>query len=127
MAAKAVLVPIAAARVGLWDRFQCLAEQRVSEGNLTAGERLWEVVRSSGPAPRLTIRSTRHRADFVECSLDLESGVLTCKAGSAINADPLHFQLLEGTHDMLRRDVGDCTADQAIALILDELVWIEGC
>ncbi len=125
MTANAGMVPLNAARSEFWERFQRLAELRVREGNLVAGEPLWEIVRASGSPPRLTIRSTTCPTDFSECSLDPESGVLTCRPGPAIDAGVLRWQLLEGTSDTLRGCDQDCTVDQAVTWILDELVWIE--
>ena len=125
MAANAAMVPSLAKEMGFWDKFQCLAEQRVREGNLLAGERLWEIGRSPGMPHMFTIRSTMDPADFLECSLDGEAGVLTCNPGSAIKADPMRFRVCGGTAGALWREGRDCTLDQAISLILDELVWIE--
>ena len=125
MAAKAVAVPLAAEHIRFWDRFQSLAEQRIREGNLVSGEQLWEIVTSPGVAPRFTIQSTRHAAESLECSLNLETGVLTCRPGTAIKADPLNFHILRGIADTLRRNCENCTLEQAMDLILDELLWIE--
>ena len=127
MAANAAMAPSLAKETGLWDRFQCVAEQRIKEGNLLAGERLWEIGRSPGMPHTFTIRSTIDPADFLECSLDGEAGVLTCTPGSAIRADPLRFQVSGETAGALGREGRDFTLEQAIFLILDELVWIEDC
>ena len=127
MAAQAGIVPSIAHKMDFWDRFQCLTEQRVKEANFVAAERLWEIGKAAGAAQTLTIRSTIDPSNFLECSLDAEAGVLTCRQGSALKVDSLRFQLLGGTVDMLRREGRDCTLDQAITLILDELVWIDEC
>ena len=127
MAANAFSVPMATADTNFWNRFRCLAERRVSEGNVVAGERLWELVPSSGWESRFIVRSTKYLCDCVECSLDLESGFITCTPGSATDSSQVRFQLLEGKHGKLRRDGVECTIDQAVAWILDQLVWVEDC
>src|SRR3954447_8079591 len=81
MAARAVLVPADTADLEFWYCFQRIIEQRLSEGNILAGERLWELAPSSGPEPRFTIRATGYQADCIECELDLESNVLSCTPG----------------------------------------------
>jgi hypothetical protein len=128
MAPKAVVTlakdrsaPAAKAVTGWWDRFQSLAEVRVQEGNLVAGERLWHIVKSPDVVQALIIQSTRHPADFVECSLDGQSRVLTCRQGSAIGSGVLSFQLPEAPLPA----EGRCTVEQALGLILDQLVWLE--
>src|SRR5215469_15869626 len=90
MAPRMVDAP-SAEHIQCWNQFQSLAEGRVNEGNLVAGERLWELVKSSDPAGRLIIRSSSDPADSVECSLN--AGVLTCRSGSRIECDALEFRL----------------------------------
>jgi hypothetical protein len=109
----------------IWERFRFLAACRVQEGNLVAGERLWEIVDSSGGAPLFTIQSTTDANDSLECSLDPQTGVLNCRPGPSIKTSALRFELPGGTGGQLRRDGADCTLDQAIALLLDQLVWVE--
>jgi hypothetical protein len=110
-----------------WNRFQSLAEGRIDEGNLVAGERLWELVKSQDPGRRLVIRSSIDPADFVECSLDLGAGVLTCRPGSAIECDTLVFRLADGTAGRLLVDERQFTLEQAVTMILDKLVWMDSC
>jgi hypothetical protein len=112
-------------RIQCWNRFQSLAEGRIHEGNLVAGERLWELVKSPHPARRLIIRSSIDPADFVECSLDPGAGVLTCRPGSAIECDDLVFRLAGDTADMLLVDDRQFTLEQALTMILDRLVWMD--
>jgi hypothetical protein len=124
MAAKALVLPPAARLVALWDEFQQLSEHGLREGNMVAGEQLWTIVRSPGELS-FAIQSTRDPADFVECSLDCESRVLTCRPGPAVVAGALTFQLDEQRSGALCRNGVDYTLSQVLSLILDELVWIE--
>lgn len=121
MAAKAFAVPTE--RSIWWDRFQNLAEVRVQEGNLLAGEQIWQVVKSPELAQALVIQSTRHPADFVECSLDGQSCVLTCRPASATASDVLSFQLPQAMAEQQPRAESECTIEQALGLILDQLIW----
>jgi hypothetical protein len=106
-----------------WRQFRALAQRHIDEGNLVAGERIWEIVQSGDPATWLTIRSTRWAADSVDCVFDVSTGSLTCAPGAAIAAPPLTFQVLPG--GIVRRGGVECTIDEAVNLILDELVWKE--
>lgn len=117
MAAKAVAVSITPDLTALWQRFQMLVEHRVCEGNILAGERLWEILKSPGVGLGITIRSTRYASGSVECSLDPESGVLTCRAGVENRLEPLELRVLGA--------FVDCALGRAIDRILDELVGIE--
>jgi hypothetical protein len=108
-----------------WNQFQSLAEGRVNEGNLVAGERLWELVKSPDPAGRLVIRSSSDPADSFECSLN--AGVLTCRPGSAIECDALEFRLAGDGAGMLLADEHRFTVEQALTMILDTLVSMDSC
>ena len=125
MAAKAVVVRVEASENRLWSLLRRLAEQRVSEGNIVAGERLWELVPSSSEELQFTIRSIRDQSDSIECLLDPETGVLTCKTGAVINGESLTFQLLGGTCWKMQCAGKNCTIDEVIARMLDQLIWIE--
>ena len=92
-------------------------------GQSIAGERLWEIVQSGDPAAALTIRSTRWAADSVDCVFDVSTGSLTCAPGAAIAAPALTFQVLPS--GIIRRGGMECTIDEAVNLVLDELVWKE--
>ena len=109
----------------VWRRFRCLAERHIEEGNLVAGERLWEIVPSPDESAALTIRSTRWTSDSVECAYDASTGALTCAPGTAIVAPTLTFHVCTDDPGMFRRGGVDCTVDEAVALVLDELVWFE--
>jgi len=111
-----------AEHIQCWNLFQSLAEGRVKEGNLVAGERLWEVVKPPDRASRLIIRSSSNPDDCVECSLD--AGILTCQPGSAIECDSLVFRLAGDTAGMVLADEHRFTLDQALTMMLDQLVSI---
>jgi hypothetical protein len=108
-----------------WNRFQSLAESRIHEGNLVAGERLWELLKSPDPRGRLIIRSSRDPAVFIECSFDPGAGILTCRLGSAIECDALAFRLAGDTVGMLWVDERQFRPEQALTMILDQLVWMD--
>jgi len=110
-----------------WNRFQSLAEGRIHEGNLVAGERLWELVKSPDLGTRLIIRSSIDPAEFVECSLDPGAGVLRCRPGSETECDALVFRLADDTADRLLVDDRQFTCEQAVTMILDRLVWMDSC
>jgi hypothetical protein len=101
------------------------AERRVQEGNLLAGEPVWRIATHSGEPRRFTIQSTAALADFMECSLDLERGLLTCSRGEAIGSTPLRFELPAGDIGTLRCGTAQYTLDEAVLAMLDELVWTE--
>jgi len=112
--------------MAVWGRFQDLVEQRLSEGNIVAGEPQWKVVRPAAEASRFTIRGSGYASSSLECSLDADSGVLKCGcAGSG--GELLSWHLVEGTADTLRQDGVDYTIGQAVNLALDKLVWPDDC
>lgn len=117
MAAKAV--SLSPERIAWWDRFQNLAELRIAESNLLSGECLWRIVKSQDGGA-LLIQSTRHPGDFLECSADLQAAVLRCRPAPALDAAGLVFRV---------QQEGDCSVEQALHQILDQLVWREdgGC
>jgi hypothetical protein len=122
MAAKAVAI-FGTEKSVWWDRFQNLAESRVQEGNLLAGEQIWQIVKSPELAQVLTIQSTRRPADYVECSMDGQSCVLMCRPGSDIAGEVLSFQLPVANAEQQPRQKSECTIEQALGQILDQLVW----
>jgi hypothetical protein len=117
MAAKAV--SLSPERIAWWDRFQNLAELRIAESNLLSGECLWQILKSQDGGV-LLIQSTRHPGDFLECSADLQAAILRCRPAPALESAGLVFRVQQD---------GDCTVEQALHLILDQLVWREegGC
>ena len=125
MAARALVIPAGSAGMDLWQRFLSLADQYVQEGNFLAGECLWEIGTLPGACSAMVIRSTTDPAGFVECSFDSETGILSCRPGSAIRVDPVSFPLFDVANDALRQECGACTLEEAISFVLDELVSIE--
>jgi hypothetical protein len=113
MAAKAV--SLSPERIAWWDRFQNLAELRIAESNLLSGECLWQIVKSQDGGV-LLIQSTRHPGDFLECSADLQAAILRCRPAPALESSGLVFCV---------QQEGDCTVEQALHQILDQLVWRE--
>jgi len=124
MAAKAAIVLFPAKDTEFWERFHRMTEQRVVEGNVVAGERLWEIERTPCVPLSFTIRSTIDPSDFVECSLNVEASVVTCRPGPVIKGGPLAFRLTGAALQALQHHTEECTVEQAIGLILDRLVWI---
>jgi hypothetical protein len=127
----------------------------VRECNALAGERLWGVMsRKQSPfrvavgqavspasrqwttsdppqqagenaCPTLTIESTTCPGDFVECTLDPVTGILSCRPGPALTAGCCEFQVERGAQG-LRRGESVYNTAEALALILDELVFMHG-
>jgi hypothetical protein len=124
MAAKAATVLFPAKDTEFWKWFHRMTEERIVEGNVLAGERLWEIQSTPCVPLSFTIRSTIDPSDFLECSLDIEAGVVTCSPGPVIEGDPLAFRLSGAAVHPLQHNRGECTVEQAIGLILDRLVWI---
>ena len=124
MAAKAAIIPFPAKNTEFWKRFHQMTEQRVVEGNVLAGERLWEIPSTPCGPFSFTIRSTIDPSDFVECSLDAEASVVTCRPEPVIKAGPLAFRLTGAAGQPLQHDTEECTVEQAIGLMLDRLVCI---
>lgn len=122
MAPKMVAAP-SAEHIQCWTRFQSLAEGRINEGNLVAGERLWELVKSPDLPARLIIRSSSDHGEFVECSLDAD--VLTCRPGLAIDCNALVFRLAGDAGGMASTDEHRFTIEQALTMVLDRLVSMD--
>lgn len=114
MAAKAAIVLFPAKDTEFWKRFHRMTEQRVVEGNVLAGERLWEIGSTPCVPLSFTIRSTIDPSDFLECSLDAEAGVVTCRPGPSIKAGTLAFRLTGAAVQPLQHDTEECTVEQAI-------------
>ena len=109
----------------LWNRFGMEAEARVRECNAMAGERLWSVRSHDQAELRLVVESTGCPDDYIECTLDPVAGVLVCRPGPALEAACCQFQVAaDGTS--LRLGEVEYTVSEALALILDELVFVHG-
>lgn len=117
-----------AARLGpmaIWNRFRMEAEARVRECNAVAGERLWAAKVQEPMAFRLVVESTGCPEDSIECTLDAAAGVLSCRPGPALTAGCCEFRIA-GEGMTLRMGDSEYTISEALALILDELVFVHG-
>lgn len=127
MAAKSVAIPMASDRTALWTQFQDLAKHLIDEGNTIAGERLWSLVTTSGPSPKFTIGCSKAKDDRVECSLNMETGVVTCKPGPASDRAPFRFEFMPDPGGKLWGWGKAWSLEEALAMILGELVWTQDC
>jgi hypothetical protein len=113
------------APVHFWDAFRALAASRVRECNAIAGTALWETLETAGvdsTSPEISgndtyflIRSRHNPGDFLECSLDPESGAVLCRPGPAIRGDTLRLSLLGA----------GCSWVEAVTKALDQLVSLD--
>jgi hypothetical protein len=113
-----------------WSRIRFLSQQRIQEGNAVAGECLWTLTEGDPEAKCFTIGHIRSGEDYIECSLDPETWILTCKPGPARESGALVFEIIAGSSASVRHDGRDRSVDEAVTLILDELVrhgrWEDG-
>jgi len=123
--AGSALVPVPTELFDVWQQFQSLAEARVLEGNIVAGERLWEVVKSADLGGVLIIQSTRRPANSVKCSVNARERLLTCQSGSAFGQPVLAFYVRGGSTVQLCCGQGEFTLHEALSQVLDQLVWTE--
>ena len=119
MAAQPVMVESYIAPLVFWERFQKELEAQVSECNTVAGERLWSIVRSTGPVACILVQSSTRAGDHIECAFDTDRGILNCTPGPALYAEALRF---EWTGSSLRCGGRDLTCGEALRVVLDELV-----
>jgi hypothetical protein len=129
MAASAVVAEPAPERMAAWSRIRSLSQKRIHEGNAVAGERLWTLTGN----PEVTCFTIGHVGpgeEYIECSLDLETWILTCRPGRAREGGVLLFESMAGSSASLRHAGSDRSVEEAVTLILDELVrhsgWEEG-
>ena len=111
--------------LAFWDRFQHLAAVRVRECNIVAGEELWITTGAADPIPTVVVVSTTCSQNRVECSFDPDRRILACKPGPALRIEPHQFEWIAETGDILRRESREFTLDEAVNLLLDELVCTE--
>ena len=126
MAASAVVAGPAPERMAAWSRFRSVAQQRIHEGNAVAGERMWALTHEDARIPCFTIGCTLSGDNYVECSLDVETWLLTCKPGPAGGNSALIFEILAGSSAALRHAGRDRSVEEAVTLILNELVRLAG-
>jgi hypothetical protein len=122
MTTQPVMLEPRVARAAFWDRFQRELEIRVRECNLVAGEPLWVISGTGGPLGRFRVHSATRPADRIECSFDMDRGVLVCAPGPGVRARRLRFQWRDGN---LLLDGCACDVDEALRLVLDQLVCID--
>lgn len=122
MATRACVISDQLAPLEFWNRFRRDAEQRVEECNIIAGEPLWKAVASAEPNLRLTIQSASRSADRIDCAFDPDAAVLTCIPGPDLRGRTRHFRW---TGETLRRGGSEFTHAELLALILDELIWLD--
>ena len=122
MTTQPVMLEPRAARAAFWDRFGRELEARVRECNAVAGEPLWVTSRTGGPLGDFRVESATRSGDRVECSFDLERGILVCAPGPGVRAKRLRFQWREANLLLNGREYD---FDQALRLVLDQLVWID--
>lgn len=125
-AASASVVGPAPERLAVWNRFRSLSQQRIQEGNVVAGERLWTLVDAAAGVPGFTIVHAGCSEDSVVCSLDLASWTLTCTPGPTAGCAALTFALTGRSRIRLRHEGRERTLDEAVTLILDALVRTYG-
>jgi hypothetical protein len=103
-----------------WVRFQSLADERVSECNALAGERLWISANSIGS---WAVYAAGNPADSVSCSADAEAGLLMCKPGAAVCGETVVFECSDGSVEVVRCGEVKLTMQEAVSLMLDRLAW----
>jgi len=122
MATQPVILQPRAARVAFWERFQRELEICVRECNAIAGEPLWVISGTGGLLCRVAVESAASSGDRIECSFDVERGILVCAPGPRVRAKRLRFRWIDGK---LLLDGRECEMQQALRLVLDELVCID--
>jgi len=122
MTTQRVMLEPRVARAAFWDRFRLELEVRVRECNAVAGEPLWVISEMGGRPGRFRIESATPSGDRIECSFDIDRGILVCAPGPGVRARRLRFEWREG--DLLL-DGRQCDIDEAQRMVLDQLVWID--
>jgi len=123
MAARSVPIYSQKPQPAWWERFQRLAEQRVSECNALAGERLWISAAPANSAVSWAVYSASNPADSVSCSIDAEAGLLICKPGAAVCGEVVLFACSDGSADVVRCGEVEFSMEEAVSLMLDRLAW----
>jgi hypothetical protein len=123
MTTQPVILQPRAVRVAFWDRFHRELELRVQECNAIAGEPLWVITGTAGPLRRVTVESAASPCDRIECSFDVDRGILVCAPGPGVRARRLRFRWNDGK---LLLDGREYDLQDALRLVLDELVCIDG-
>jgi len=87
---------------------------------------MWALTEEDAGIHCFTIGRTVSRDNYVECSLDVETWLLTCKPGPAGGNSALIFEILAGSSAALRYAGSDRSIEEAVTLILNELVRLAG-
>ena len=122
MTTQPVMLQPRAACAAFWERFQSEVELRVRECNAIAGEPLWVMSGMSAPIRRLTVASATRPGNRMDCSFEIGRGILVCAPGPGVRAKRLRFRFTEG---VLLLDGREYSIDEALRLVLDELVCID--
>ena len=122
MTTQPVMLEPRAARAAFWEGFQRELEFRVRECNAIAGEPLWVISGTGGPLGRFSVKSVARSGDRIECSFDIDRGILVCAPGPGMRARRLRFRWIDGK---LLLDGREYDMRQALRLVLDELVCID--
>jgi hypothetical protein len=122
MTTQPVMLEPRAARVAFWAQFQRELEIRVRECNAIAGEPLWVISGTGEALGRVRVESAARRGDRIECSFDIDRGILLCAPGPGVRAKRLRFRWIDGK---LLLDGREYEMQQALWLVLDELVCID--
>ena len=105
-----------------WTRFERLASLKLSECNAAAGERLWTMDREPSAGLRFVLRWTTVTTNSVECSLDPNTGLVTCRFGGAHNAELPQFRFVPGEEQSLQFAESELSAEEAVVAILENLM-----
>jgi hypothetical protein len=105
-----------------WERFCAQVEMRITETNLVAGERLWKTTIWE-PSLALSIEHVHRPSERLDCVFDPGESVLSFSPSAEIDPDTFSFRWMGGSADILRRGAEEFTLSQALALLLDQLVW----
>jgi hypothetical protein len=119
MATQAVMLQSGANRREFWNLFQAELAARVGECNAIADEPLWTVSAAGDPIYQIVVARRGIPGERVECVFHAAAGVLICTPGPAVNARPLQFEYGPETWTV---NGCACSPEEAIRLVLDELV-----
>jgi hypothetical protein len=122
IAACSVPPPSRMSALEFWDRFHNRVEACVQQFNDTAGKALW-VSRSFGPfVHQINVESESRATHRIECSFDLDRGMLRCRPGPGLKIKPFQFQWTGGSADLLKQDGKEFTLANAVKVVLNRLV-----
>lgn len=104
-----------------WDRFHEQIEIRIRQCNAAAGKAVW-ISRSYGPfVHQINLESESRAAHRIECSFDLDHGILHCRPGPALPIAPFQFRWTGGTDDVLLLDGKEFALNAAVKIVVRRL------